>query len=185
MSRARLCARLRSLPIIIIHRCAIARCRNRHPIQFTIRLGGYIAIEAPSKAILLRREVVVGNPLSSVTLSSVTLRRKSSLVTLHRIGYGPLLKGSLDAIALDVLAVVPHTALRLRLIDRCPFCGAVRTVVPETTIKGESVLLTWCCRTCSREWPVTRAEYEASERRVTVPDRRQISRSDRGRRSDS
>jgi hypothetical protein len=35
-----------------------------------------------------------------------------------------------------------HRNVELGLSSECPFCGAAGTIVPETTIKGESVMIT-------------------------------------------
>jgi hypothetical protein len=51
-------------------------------------------------------------------------------------------------------AGVPDRPVALRIPEQCPHCGAHASVKPETTIKGEMVLLQWCCSACSREWPV-------------------------------
>jgi hypothetical protein len=52
-------------------------------------------------------------------------------------------------------------------------------IVAETTISGGAVMLTWCCRACSHEWPITRGEQELIERREGKPDRRRKTRNDR------
>jgi transcription elongation factor Elf1 len=53
---------------------------------------------------------------------------------------------------------VPHTPIEVRVPSTCPFCGAVGTTVPQTTVKGDAVSLMWYCRTCEHDWPVTRGE---------------------------
>jgi transcription elongation factor Elf1 len=55
-------------------------------------------------------------------------------------------------------ASLPHNPVKFRVPPKCPFCGAVGTISPETTVQGNAVSVTWCCRTCGREWPITRAE---------------------------
>jgi hypothetical protein len=61
---------------------------------------------------------------------------------------------------------VPTTPVRFRVPTRCRVCGALGTVNAETTITAGSVRLTWCCRACGHEWPITRGEQESTERRA-------------------
>jgi len=50
----------------------------------------------------------------------------------------------------------------------------------ETTIERGLVRLTWHCRACSGEWPITRGETnQSTERRSGLPDRRRRTRNDR------
>lgn len=74
---------------------------------------------------------------------------------------------------------VPTTPVRFRVPIRCPLCDALGSVTPETTISGGVLKLMWCCRACSREWPITRGERELIERRDNKPDRRRVTRKDR------
>src|SRR3954453_8158678 len=60
--------------------------------------------------------------------------------------------------------------VRLTLPERCKLCGAIGSVVPETTITGGVVLLKWFCRTCAAEWPMTKAEQQMVEGREAQPD---------------
>jgi hypothetical protein len=76
---------------------------------------------------------------------------------------------------------VPTTPVRFRVPARCKLCGAAGTVVAETTIARGSVRLTWCCRACENEWPITRGEQELVERRDGKSDRRRVTRNDRRR----
>jgi hypothetical protein len=78
---------------------------------------------------------------------------------------------------------LPNSQVRFRLPAQCKYCAAAGTVTPEHTIKGDSVTLTWCCRRCGREWPITAAEQHAIDRRTGQPDRRRSTRVERrGRR---
>jgi hypothetical protein len=74
---------------------------------------------------------------------------------------------------------MPTTPLRFRIPAQCKLCGALGTVVPETTITGSVVRMTWCCRACQGEWPITRGEQQLIERRSNISDRRRIPRKDR------
>ena len=42
----------------------------------------------------------------------------------------------------------------LKVPSRCPACRREKMVKLEQTIKGDSVLLSWCCRACDHHWPV-------------------------------
>ena len=75
--------------------------------------------------------------------------------------------------------LMPDTHLRLRLPDKCPACNVVGCVIPETTVTGATVLLTWCCRSCGHTWPISEREQETAERRLGPRERRQIARGDR------
>jgi hypothetical protein len=48
-----------------------------------------------------------------------------------------------------------------------------------STLRGQSVALSWYCRTCNHEWPVTAVEREYPERRMKRADRRSITRNER------
>jgi len=48
----------------------------------------------------------------------------------------------------------PEQPVALRIPEQCPHCGSFARVALETTIKGEAVLLRWCCGACNRDWPV-------------------------------
>jgi hypothetical protein len=50
----------------------------------------------------------------------------------------------------------------LPLPEACPQCHAVVMIGLETTVQGGAVYLSWCCRNCSYEWPVTNAEHRIS-----------------------
>jgi transposase-like protein len=50
--------------------------------------------------------------------------------------------------------VSPDRRVAVRIPEPCPHCGAFTTVKLETTVKGEAVLLMWCCRRCNIDWPV-------------------------------
>ena len=69
--------------------------------------------------------------------------------------------------------------IRFRRPAECVLCGAVGTVMPETTIHGDSVFLAWCCGKCQGEWPITPDELEAIERRRGLEDRRRTTRMER------
>jgi hypothetical protein len=80
-----------------------------------------------------------------------------------------------------LLSRVTTIRLALRLPERCRFCNAVGSVSLEQTIKGKSVVLTWCCQRCDQEWPVT-PEEEEHDRRLGTDERRRTSRKDRRQR---
>jgi hypothetical protein len=65
--------------------------------------------------------------------------------------------------------------LKLRIPGACKFCRASGSIVLETTLTGGDVVLRWCCRRCSKEWPVTHREVTAAERRQAA-DRRKTTR---------
>jgi hypothetical protein len=77
---------------------------------------------------------------------------------------------------------VPNERLSLRVPERCPSCGVAGSVQLEHTVKGQAMLLNWCCRGCGDEWPVV-AEDERIERRVRETDRRRVTRKDRRKRN--
>jgi len=74
---------------------------------------------------------------------------------------------------------MPITPVRFRVPKRCKLCGALGTVTPETTITRGSVRLTWCCRSCGNDWPITRGEQVVIERRGVKPHRRPVTRHER------
>lgn len=74
---------------------------------------------------------------------------------------------------------MPTTPLRLRVPARCKFCGAAGMVRLETTVTGGSAVLSWCCRACQSEWPITRGEAAMRERRIGAPDRRPLPHTER------
>ena len=76
-------------------------------------------------------------------------------------------------------AGVPH--VRYRLPSRCKYCEATDAVVPQVTIVGATVTLTWWCRVCGKDWSVTEAEQDSTERRAGRKDRRRVTRADRRR----
>src|SRR5436190_23449101 len=49
--------------------------------------------------------------------------------------------------------------LRLSVPDKCPFCGAGRITL-ETTIRGSTAWIAWCCTKCDRDWPVTEGQKQ-------------------------
>lgn len=59
----------------------------------------------------------------------------------------------------------PH-AIRFRIPAQCTSCAAKGSVVAETMIQGESVMLTWLCRTCDHEWPITAEEQQVEQRKI-------------------
>ena len=69
--------------------------------------------------------------------------------------------------------------LWFRLPTKCIFCGAVGTVVPETTIRGDAVLMAWCCRSCNNDWPITDEQTMEDRRRIGLPDTRDTLRTER------
>jgi hypothetical protein len=76
--------------------------------------------------------------------------------------------------------VLPNR-LRFHRPAECVLCGAVGTVMPDTTIHGDSVFLAWCCGKCHGEWPITPDELEAIERRSGLEDSRTTRLERRGR----
>lgn len=60
---------------------------------------------------------------------------------------------------------VPTTPVRFKVPLHCKSCGAIGSVSPETTIERGLVRLTWCCRSCGYEWPITQGEEERLRRR--------------------
>jgi len=66
--------------------------------------------------------------------------------------------------------------LKLRIPGACKFCRASGNIALETTLTGGDVVLRWCCRSCSNEWPVTHREVTAAERRQAAADRRKAAR---------
>jgi hypothetical protein len=76
---------------------------------------------------------------------------------------------------------MPDTRYRLtprRLPARCKSCHAVSTVTIERTVKGDTVLITWCCRLCSHEWPMSEDDC-VPDRRTGQPDRDTLPRTER------
>ena len=71
--------------------------------------------------------------------------------------------------------------LRLRVPERCLFCGAVGAVCLEQTIIARSVTVAWDCHRCGRGWLVRPDELQL-DRRSAEADRRKASRTDRRRR---
>jgi hypothetical protein len=82
-------------------------------------------------------------------------------------------------------AVQELRRLRLRRPEACPRCHDNGLVNLESTVSGRDVHLTWCCRGCSYEWPVTEGEQRLTERRSGREDRRAQTRADRRNRSRS
>jgi len=42
----------------------------------------------------------------------------------------------------------------LRIPEQCPYCGSFARITLETTVKADTVLLTWCCGACNHDWAV-------------------------------
>ena len=61
-------------------------------------------------------------------------------------------------------SAVPQTPVRFRLPAACDFCQARGTLVPGTTVQGSTVVLTWVCRECGQDRPITRGEEKAVPR---------------------
>jgi hypothetical protein len=78
-------------------------------------------------------------------------------------------------------AVSGPARLQLRVPEACVECGVKGVVRFESTIHGESVILTWCCAACSHQWPATHDDHQQSERRVGLKERRHLTRTDRRR----
>jgi len=55
----------------------------------------------------------------------------------------------------------------------------VGTVEMQQVIKGQAVVLSWCCTQCEAEWPVSLDKPDFVERRRGSPDRRRAPRQDR------
>jgi hypothetical protein len=73
---------------------------------------------------------------------------------------------------------MPITPVRFKVPKRCKLCGALGTVTPETTITRGSVRLTWCCRSCGNDWPITRGE-QLIERHEGKPNPQRVTRHER------
>jgi hypothetical protein len=71
----------------------------------------------------------------------------------------------------EAAATVPNTPVGFRVPPHCRSCGAVGSVSPETTIERGLVRLTWCCRNCGYEWPITRGEEQHMKRGSRSPGR--------------
>ena len=57
--------------------------------------------------------------------------------------------------------------MKLRVPEHCQFCGALGTVTPEHTVRGNEVELTWCCKACGRDWPIESEEAQAQRPRAS------------------
>ena len=73
---------------------------------------------------------------------------------------------------------MPIERLRLPVPEACPRCHAAGVIHLESTFQGGALYLSWCCRSCKYEWPVTNAEHESIEGRQGERDRRRITRKD-------
>lgn len=73
---------------------------------------------------------------------------------------------------------MPNRPVSFRLPPACGFCGAEGTIVPGTTVHGTAVMMTWVCRACGQDRPITRGE-QLVERRSGQPDRRRKTRTER------
>jgi hypothetical protein len=76
--------------------------------------------------------------------------------------------GTVSAVPRGFLLLVP---------EHCRKCEKSGSVTVETTLKGGVVALTWCCKSCNADWPVTPADH--IERRGGGADRREGSRTNR------
>ena len=63
----------------------------------------------------------------------------------------------------NTFAVLLDVSARFRLPERCKLCGAIGTVSRETTITRGVVFLSWCCRSCRGDWPITSEDEESRE----------------------
>ena len=55
---------------------------------------------------------------------------------------------------------MPNTPVVLRMPPECLECGNHGPVNLQQTIKGDHVILQWCCTGCGAEWPVRRREED-------------------------
>jgi len=55
-------------------------------------------------------------------------------------------------------AQVPNTPISITVHRECPQCAHSFCIQFVTTYKGDEMLLTWLCRECGHEWPITRKE---------------------------
>jgi hypothetical protein len=70
--------------------------------------------------------------------------------------------------------------MKRRVPTRCFSCDTADSVRLERTIKGQAVLLMWCCRRCNAQWPVmSDTSAESMERRQGPRERRAKTRNDR------
>jgi hypothetical protein len=70
----------------------------------------------------------------------------------------------------------------LSIPPRCPQCGKTGSIELQHIVKGTSVLLTWACRSCETDWPVSRGEPHFVERRKAKPNRRPAAHPERRKR---
>ena len=71
-----------------------------------------------------------------------------------------------------------NTPGRFAVPPQCRFCETLGSVGLETTIHGRAVGLTWCCRSCGRDWPVLPQEQVKTGRRGGPADRRRATRAE-------
>jgi hypothetical protein len=64
-----------------------------------------------------------------------------------------------------------------RVPASCPECGQGGNIAATTSLRGNFVVLTWCCRACSHEWPIAPGD-QLPERRIAA-DRRRARKTDR------
>jgi hypothetical protein len=55
-----------------------------------------------------------------------------------------------------------NLGLQLRVPSICPFCHERGPIGLESTLKGDTITLRWCCRRCMTDWTVA---PDATERR--------------------
>ena len=81
--------------------------------------------------------------------------------------------------------MTPVPPLAVRIPTQCRFCDAAHSIVPEMTIAVGAVTLSWRCKVCGRDWPVTSAEEQAAEGRHNLPDVGIAPRKDRRKKPDT
>ncbi len=54
---------------------------------------------------------------------------------------------------------MPDTPISLRMPPECIRCGATHIKLQQT-IKGDQIVLEWCCTICNAEWPVKRRDEQ-------------------------
>ena len=55
---------------------------------------------------------------------------------------------------------MPDTNISLRVPLECIRCSAIHTIKLQQTIKGDQILLEWCCTVCNAQWPVKRKDEQ-------------------------
>jgi hypothetical protein len=84
-----------------------------------------------------------------------------------------------DTAVLASRSLVLKDQSTIRIRQRCPQCDALGTVHLQQVIRGPSVHLSWECTGCQTEWDTAAEEPLFSERRIGLPDRRKLPRTDR------